>query len=100
GSRFAILARVSTHGQIKGASLDVQEERGRKYVQRMGGSVTAIYKGEESGYKQLDDRRTLKRLLGDAASGRFDAIYTLDRSRLSRNSETMMGLWATLKARG
>ena len=98
--QFAILCRVSTRGQLDGVSLDVQEQRGRDYVKRAGGVVTAVYRGDESGLKSLDDRVTLRRMLADAASGKFDALYTLDRSRLARNPETMMALWAVFKARG
>src|SRR5712691_3968562 len=86
GKRFALLCRVSTKGQSKGESLDVQEQRGRAYVKRHGGQVVKIYRGIESATKPTEQRQLLQRVLHDARTGTYDALWVLDKSRLARSA--------------
>ena len=89
GLRFCIFARVSTSGQAeRGFSLADQETRGREYVEKLGGSVVRVIKGVESGTKAAEDRVLLNRMLAEARQGRFDAVWVIDRSRLSRSPGT------------
>src|SRR5258708_4896765 len=83
--QFAIMCRVSTPGQTDGVSLEVQEDRGREYVKRAGSAVVAVYVFQESGRKDLEDRVQFQRVLSDGASGKWNAIWTLDQTRLARN---------------
>src|SRR6266581_8696027 len=87
GKRFALLCRISTHQQREGESLNVQEKRGREYVKRHAGRVTKIYKGIESATKPSEERALLRSLLHDAEAHKFDALWVLDKSRLSRSPE-------------
>src|SRR5258708_2877111 len=86
--RFAILARVSTKGQSKGESLDEQVRRGRAYVEKCGGQVVRVFKGVESATRPLDERELLQRVLRDVERHAFDAVWVVDKSRLSRSPAT------------
>jgi len=84
--RFAILARVSTHGQLAGHSLPLQEKLGREYVKRCGGVVVKVYTGQESA--TTDERRTLEIALSEAGKVYTDLVIQ-DTTRLSRNPGIM-----------
>jgi len=98
--RFGILARVSTKGQSKGESLDEQERRGRDYAKRHGGQVVRVFKGVESATRPLDERELLQRVLREAERHAFDALWVIDKSRLSRSpgtTEVVLAQFAKLR---
>jgi site-specific DNA recombinase len=89
GPRFALLCRVSTRGQKeKGKSLHDQEQRGREYAKERHGQVVKVFTGFESATRPAEDRALLQRVLREAERHAFDALWVIDKSRLSRSPAT------------
>ena len=79
----AAYIRVSDNDQVDGYSLDAQVADIRRWCERQGYELIAIYR-EEGGSAhsdRIDRRPRLSALLQDAAAGRFDlvVVHTLDR---------------------
>lgn len=86
--RFALLIRVSTEKQEKrGESLRTQERDLTAAVERLGGKIAKIYKGQESGMSG-HERELFQQLLKDAARKprQFDAVMVHDASRWTRDN--------------
>jgi DNA invertase Pin-like site-specific DNA recombinase len=87
--RFALCLRVSSRGQEDGQSLLVQKKFGEEYIRRNGGRLVKTYEGVESATKSLQERDLLQQILRDAAEEKWDALWVLDQSRLTRSPETL-----------
>jgi site-specific DNA recombinase len=94
--RCAIYTRVSTDEQAcEGYSLAAQEERLRSHAKSQGWAVYKLYM--DDGYSAASrNRPALKRLLLDAARGRFDAVLVYKIDRLSRSLKDLIDIVAEL----
>src|SRR5437660_510776 len=88
GKRFALLCRVSAAGQTRGESLNEQQRRGREYVRQHGGQVVKVFRGVESATRPAAERELLQRVLQGVEGRSFDALWVIDKSRLSRSPAT------------
>ena len=95
--RFAILTRVSSSRQEDGESLTVQLKLGQTYIRKLKGKFVEEYRGVESASKSVKEREVLQRVLSDAHSGRWDALWVLDQSRLTRSPDTLIAIVSTFK---
>lgn len=87
--QFALYARVSTESQEEeGQSLDVQLRMMRECVQKLGGQVVREYRVQESAMPG-SDRPSLREMLKDATSGRFDAVMVCKMDRMARAIEVL-----------
>jgi len=94
--RFALLIRVSSQIQDDdGHSLETQRVTLIQDVHHLGGTVTKIYEGVESAYKEK--RPILDQLIIDISLNIFDAIIVYDLSRLSRNTAKALTVYGHLK---
>lgn len=91
------MVRVSSKGQTDGHSPEVQEKLGRAYVRKQNGRVVELYDGVESGTKPLSERQILQKVLRDAHSDKWDALWVLDQSRLTRSPDTLIAIAAAFK---
>lgn len=84
--RFAAMIRVSTEKQAaQGESLRTQKESVAASVEQLNGKIVDWYGGQEHA-TQGWERAELKRLLGDASSGKFDAVIVCHPDRWSRDN--------------
>lgn len=97
--KTAIYLRVSTEEQAQeGYSLEVQEEVLKKYAQNNGLKIVKMYSDDESGYSLL--RPSLKRLLSDAKSKKFDTVLVYKIDRFSRNLLHLLNMVDELESYG
>ncbi len=95
--RVCLYSRVSTDEQAKfGTSLEVQREHLIKYASLQGWEIYYPEPGkiyEDNGYSGYStDRPALKRMLRDAASGKFEAILVHKIDRFARNNRILLNL--------
>jgi hypothetical protein len=86
--RFASLVRVSTEAQEeKQSSLLDQEEKNRKSVKALGGTITAEFHGQEHATEGAD-RKLMDALLAECQkpTRRFDAVIVNDHTRWYRDN--------------
>ena len=98
--RYGLFIRVSSKGQREGESPAVQRKIGEEYVRSRRGTVAAIYDGVESGTKPLGERELLQRVLKDAHENKWDALWVLDQSRLTRSPDTLVAIVMVFKLNG
>ncbi|MGH9320566.1 MAG: recombinase family protein, partial [Vicinamibacteria bacterium] len=95
----AIYTRVSTDEQRReGHSLDAQARLCRERAESEGYDVPDVYSEALSGAKS--DRPEYQRLLADAASGKFEAVYVWKFDRLGRDAEELLRARRMLEAAG
>lgn len=89
--------RVSSDDQIKGVSLDQQEEHVRRYCEQKGFKLLGIFREEGASARSLE-RPELRRLLEFCRSHhkQVKCIVAYDMSRWSRNTSDMQLLWQEL----
>jgi DNA invertase Pin-like site-specific DNA recombinase len=87
GLRFGAWVRVSTEKQEKrGESLRVQHDSEERDVAHMGGTVVEWYGGQEHATPGWE-KKELKRLIADAARGKFDAVIVAYHDRWDRGDK-------------
>jgi DNA invertase Pin-like site-specific DNA recombinase len=98
GLRFAALIRVSTEKQEReGESLNTQRADCVRDVERLGGTITEWYGGQEHATPGWE-KKELKRLIADAGKGRWGAVIVNNADRWSRdNTQSKEGLDAFRK---
>jgi DNA invertase Pin-like site-specific DNA recombinase len=84
--RFAIYARFSSDRQNE-ASIEDQERVCCTYVERIGGVVIEVYADRAVSGSHTVERPQYRRMLDDAAAGKFDAIVAEDQDRYTRDLE-------------
>ena len=86
-----IYTRVSTDEQIKGTSLEFQEEHCRKYCEQKGIEVAAVFREEGETAKDLNLKNRKKFLEGldfcRKNKGKIQAFVVLRIDRFARNTE-------------
>jgi len=82
--KAVIYTRVSSEEQIKGNSLSEQEKRCRYFIKAKDADIIDVYEDGGRG-GETKDRPRLQQLLGDAKSGKFDAVVVYKIDRLSRS---------------
>lgn len=83
----ALYIRVSSAEQVKGYSLEAQEDLLRRYAADHNMTVYKLYADEgKSANKALSKRTALLQMVADAEAKRFDTILFKDITRWSRNS--------------
>ena len=83
----ALYIRVSSAEQVKGYSLEAQEDLLRRYATDHNMTVYKLYADEgKSANKALSKRTALLQMVADAEAKRFDTILFKDITRWSRNS--------------
>ena len=83
----ALYIRVSSAEQVKGYSLEAQENLLRRYATDHNMTVYKLYADEgKSANKALSKRTALLQMVADAEAKRFDTILFKDITRWSRNS--------------
>jgi DNA invertase Pin-like site-specific DNA recombinase len=100
----AMYTRVSSPGQATrdAASLDAQEQIARGLADQDGREVSEHYQdaGKSATKDDLDNRPAMRRLLADAAAGRFKHLYCYHEDRLARNVEVAAVIAANLRRAG
>ncbi|MBF0502813.1 MAG: recombinase family protein [Candidatus Riflebacteria bacterium] len=89
GKRAVIYARYSAGSKQDSATLKTQVSQCAERAKKDGFFVVDIYEDEsKSAFKSGDQSRRTNyaRMLEDAKAGKFDAVYVLDISRLSRQA--------------
>jgi site-specific DNA recombinase len=91
--------RVSTVDQLKGVSLEYQENKIRKYAEYAECTLVDMYieKGQ-SGARE--DREELTRLMQDAEAGKFDMVIIWKADRFSRDLGIAVDVYKRLKEFG
>jgi DNA invertase Pin-like site-specific DNA recombinase len=85
--RAALYIRVSSADQVKGYSLEAQEDLLRRYAKDHNMTVYKLYADEGiSANKALSKRQALLEMVADAEAGLFGVILFKDITRWSRNS--------------
>ena len=83
----ALYIRVSSAEQVRGYSLEAQEDLLRRYAADHNMTVYKLYADEgKSANKALSKRTALLQMVADAEAKRFDTILFKDITRWSRNS--------------
>ncbi|MCM1546114.1 MAG: recombinase family protein [Clostridiales bacterium] len=85
-NKIGIYMRLSRDDEKAGESMSIDHQRIilRKYVEEHGGNIVDEY--IDDGWSGTNfDRPEVKRLLGDAQSGKIDTIIVKDLSRFGRN---------------
>ena len=83
----ALYIRVSSAEQVKGYSLEAQEDLLRRYATDHNMTVYKLYADQgKSANKALSKRTALLQMVADAEAKRFDTILFKDITRWSRNS--------------
>lgn len=83
----ALYIRVSSAEQVKGYSLEAQEDLLRRYAADHNMTVYKLYADQgKSANKALSKRTALLQMVADAEAKRFDTILFKDITRWSRNS--------------
>jgi site-specific DNA recombinase len=80
--RVALYMRVSSEEQREKATIETQDGFLKEYCKLYGHEIAAVYKDEAiSGTVPMGERPEGRRLLADAATGKFDTVlvYRLDR---------------------
>jgi len=99
-----VYTRVSSPGQATAdaASLDAQEQIARGIAAQDGREVGEHYQdaGKSATQDDLDNRPAMRRLLADAAAGRFKHLYCYHEDRLARNVEVAAIIAAQLRRAG
>ena len=86
-SNVALYIRVSSSEQVKGYSLEAQEDLLRRYATDHNMTVYKLYADQgKSANKALSKRTALLEMVADAEAKRFDTILFKDITRWSRNS--------------
>lgn len=86
----AIYVRVSTQEQAQqGFSLDAQQESLENYAKALGYEIFRIYRDEGKSAKDLK-RPQMSRMLEDATSKKFSAIFTYKLDRFSRSLKDLI----------
>lgn len=95
--RALIYVRVSTAEQASDghASLQVQEERCRAYVQQQGWTLVRVESDTESGMRP--ERAGYQRALALARAGSVDAIVVFHASRFGRKAWELLRVWEELR---
>jgi DNA invertase Pin-like site-specific DNA recombinase len=83
----AFYIRVSTNNESQDDSYEEQFEMLEREMKRRGLILYKVYKERITATK-TDGRHEFDKMLEDAQNGRFQAIFTKDLSRISRNQET------------
>lgn len=91
--------RVSTIDQVKGVSLEYQENKINKWIEYEGYTHAGFYREEgQSGAKE--HRKQLDRLLADAEAGKFDMVVVWKTDRFSRDLSIAVNTYQKLKNMG
>ncbi len=91
----AIYIRVSTEDQVKhGISLQAQEDSLVNYSKALGYEIFEIYREEGKSAKDIAHRPEMVKMLADAESHRFQAIFIY---KLDRFSRSLMDLITTIE---
>jgi site-specific DNA recombinase len=102
--KAAIYTRVSTPGQATrdAASLEAQEKIARELAEHDGAQVVEHYQdaGRSATRDNLDNRPAMRRLLADAAAGKFSRLYVYHEDRLARNTQVAVQIAYELQAAG
>jgi site-specific DNA recombinase len=99
--RIAIYCRVSTEDQAERATVQAQVDFLRRYSDLHGLTIVDEYVDDGySGAIPLQDRPEGKRLLGDAAAGRFGAVVVYRLDRLGRSLKVLLQAHDALEAHG
>jgi len=87
----AIYIRVSTKDQVEhGFSLNAQQETLENYSKALGYEVFKIYRDEGKSAKDIKNRPEMVRMLSDAKSQRFSAIFIYKLDRFSRSLKDLI----------
>jgi site-specific DNA recombinase len=81
--KAAIYSRVSTDEQTKGASLDVQEERGRAFAQFQGWEIVGVFR--DPGVSALSTAPLSRPGFTQAVASSPEVLLVYDWTRFSRN---------------
>jgi site-specific DNA recombinase len=102
--RAAIYTRVSSPGQATAdaASLPEQERIARKLCEAQGWEIVEHYQdaGKSATKDDLANRPEMRRLLADAAAGRFSHVAVYHQDRLARNVEVSGYMAGALRRAG
>src|SRR6266508_6142908 len=100
--RCVLYLRVSSPKQVKGVSLEDQEQHGRAHAARMGWTLTRSYiePGRSAFTEDLTKRVALQELLADARQRRFDVVLVFKLNRFARNVPAQYAVAAELERYG
>lgn len=97
--RAVIYKRVSSSEQIKGYSLDSQEEKAKHFIKANDYKLLKVYEdGGRSG--ENIERESLEEMINDARNNKFDVIVVYKVDRLSRSLKDFINLIDELKELG
>lgn len=92
--RVVVYPRVSSLTQKEARSILIQLAKAPEYIEQRSGDgwqlvapVDYYSDDGKSAYKNLENRDGIKRLLADAAAGRFDLVLVYDLDRLTRDPD-------------
>ncbi len=100
--RCVLYLRVSSPKQVKGVSLEDQEQHGRAHAACMGWTLTRSYiePGRSAFTEDLTKRVALQELLADARQRRFDVVLVYMLNRFARNVPAQYAVAAELERYG
>jgi len=99
--RIAVYARVSTEDQAERQTIQGQLDFLRKYCDLHGHQIAGEYLDDGiSGTVPLDERPEGRRLLDDAAAGRFGVVLVYRLDRLGRSLKALIGAHDALESAG
>lgn len=100
--RAVAYPRVSGAEQVEGHSLDAQERFFAEYCEDRGWDQTAIYReeGKSAHSDSISRRPALRRLLEDAALGKFDVVVVHTLDRWARNLKVLLETVSILNQHG
>ena len=100
--RAVAYPRVSGAEQVEGHSLDAQERFCAEYCEDRDWDQTAIYReeGKSAHSDSISRRPALRRLLEDAALGKFDVVVVHTLDRWARNLKVLLETVSILNQHG
>lgn len=96
--KIAVYIRVSTKRFSQKESLENQRSYFEDYVEKSGGSLSAVYSDEGITGSSMAKREGLRKLMADAEKQRFDVVYVKSISRWARDTIDSLTLVRKLKS--
>ncbi len=96
----ACYCRISTGNESQASSLQNQSEFFADFFSHKGIDNYSVYADEGISGTKLKKRKAFVKMVADAVSGKFSAIFVKDISRFARNTLDFLTVYRELKAHG
>ncbi len=92
--------RVSGMDQVKGTSLEDQEDKIRKYCVGYDYELVNVYKDKAKTGTKIDARPELLQMIADGKAGKFEKVVFRKMSRFGRNARDILNLFHEFESMG